>query len=99
MPYHIVKAKGGFQVVCIGRNGRVLSTSEILKSKASAWGNVESQVNEIELDSYEHECYAYVQDDTLANPVVWEVGDFARSIVDDKKYPVYIPGKNPKKKK
>ena len=43
---HITKAQGGYMTVVLARNRKVLATSEILKSRRSAWKNADSLMSE-----------------------------------------------------
>lgn len=90
---HISKTKSGkFIVVTLGNNGELLSSSEPLKSKQSAWKNARAQGN-IFLNTL-----VVVQDDTSKMPQVWNVyRGWKTNKTDWQIEPVYVPGKNKKK--
>lgn len=56
---HIVKAKGGYMVVTLGKKREVLATSEILKTKSTAYANALSQSY-----FFNHSERLFIQDDT-----------------------------------
>jgi len=61
---HITKAKGGYMVVNRAKNGRVLSTSEILSTKAKCLQNISSHLKECMISMADHlHPVAIVQDD------------------------------------
>jgi len=84
-------AKNKSIVVTLGNNGELLSSSEPLESKQSAWKNVKAQVK----------CFGalviIVQDDTLAVPVCYGFNLNGDKNKLEKRYPMYVPGKNKKK--
>lgn len=41
---HILKSRSGYRVRYIGRNNEILSVSEVLKTKQSAWKNVRAMM-------------------------------------------------------
>lgn len=64
--YHITKQKGGlFQVTLKGKNGEILSISEGLKTKQSAFKNVAAQLKTLPTLV---RLMAHVSDDTLKVP-------------------------------
>jgi uncharacterized protein YegP (UPF0339 family) len=79
---HLKKAKGGYMIVTIAKNGEILSTSEIIKTKQDAINNFLSQ--KAEMSSFEFieseimrailtKTYAYYQDDTGAAPAIYRI--------------------------
>lgn len=80
---HICKSKKTkeFYVVVTGNNNEILSTSELLKTKQSAWKNIRAQINQFSSSS------CLVQDNTLRskNKMIWchssasEKNEFATS--------------------
>lgn len=69
-------------VVVTGKNGEALSTSEVLKTKQSAWKNVRAQA-----ENFPNYPMSYhVQDDTSKNKFLWLVWP-------DKKIETHIPKK------
>lgn len=64
---HITKAKGGYMVVTLGQKREVLATSEILKTKQSAFENVYSQAYFFDFNRV----HAFAQDDTGELPVIY----------------------------
>lgn len=96
---HLTKVKTGYMVVTLADNGKVLTTSEILKSKRSAWINIEAQLSQYSAGTDEEPMLAKVkvQDDTKDYPEVWEYEGFIRMRFPQNPKPKYIPGKNPKR--
>lgn len=100
--YHIVKTKSKeqpFQVINVDSgNGKVINTSETLKSKQAAFKNIIANMDTVY--SASNECFSvHVQDDTLNLPVAFELRDDGKKSYTVVPGPKYIPGKNPKKKK
>jgi uncharacterized protein YegP (UPF0339 family) len=76
---HIVKAgkqNKEFMVVVIGYNGKVLSTSETLKSKASCYKNIRGLMKQLGGTAYIN-----FQDDTKEVSVVYGISEAAVIIV------------------
>lgn len=99
--YHIVKTKSKkFQVVLIGDNGEVLSTSEHFTRKEKAFKNAHAQIDLVYEEKETDRLYGFVQDDTPTKSLRYKLYDNGNKVKTDVN-PVdkYIPGKNPKKKK
>lgn len=78
-------------VVTLADNGEVLATSEILKTKRSAWGNIYAQGNQFD------NLLFMVQDDTTKpKPTVYSVQERGKPF----KHPKFKPDKkySPKRK-
>ncbi|WP_407522716.1 hypothetical protein PDL71_15570 [Lacibacter sp. MH-610] len=86
---HITKAKGGFMVVMLASNKKVLSTSEIFTTKASAHKNVAAQVAVMG----DFDTVIGYRDDTTKIPQYWLVGTFQKRkrIKTEEPFPVYKP--------
>lgn len=102
MPYHIVKTKSKthpFQVVNVDSdNNEVINTSQLLKTKASAFKNIIANMDTI-FNQSDEDCYVIVQDDTLKASIRYTLFDNGSKTKDQiVGYKKYIPGKNPKKK-
>lgn len=99
---HITKASGGYQNVNIGKNGKVLSTSEIFTTKDKCFKNSQALLKEcfISLADYLHPG-VLIQDDTTSSEIVYfmRAKGNAEKWDQSEKEPRYVRGKNPSKKK
>lgn len=96
--HHITETKSGkFMVVLIGKNGKVLSTTEELSNRRNCFKNIQAQAVQMGL-TQTVEC----QDDTRMEYCIimpnGKVAKYGRPKADAYLKPAYIPGKNPKKK-
>lgn len=96
--YHIsnsLSKKEPFIVINVADNGKVINTSETLKTKQAAFKNIISNMDSV-FGEGEADCYCLVQDDTLKNQKVYRLYDTGRKdpYLDTK--PIYISGKNKK---
>jgi uncharacterized protein YegP (UPF0339 family) len=85
-----------FYVVVLGRNGEVLSTSELLKSKAAAIKNVKAQVKSF--FGEENDDAVTFQDDTFPKSKMfytYKGKHYTSSVLP---HPIYTPSKKSKKK-
>lgn len=82
-------------VVLIGKNGKVLSTTEEFTRRRSCFTNVQAQLGVV---TYTKD-HVFIQDDTN-NGYVYKMARIGEPelVSKDMFKPVYIPGKNPKKK-
>ena len=74
---HITKAEGGYMVVTTGKKREVLATSEIFKSKQSAFKNAWAQ----RYWFMPEPIYMVVQDDTGKEPICYMVQMGAKGLV------------------
>jgi hypothetical protein len=76
-------------VVTLAKNGEVLSTSELLKSKGNCYKNIRASMDEH--DSIK----TYFQDDTLKIPKVKRIfsTDKGIDLTDFLPHPIYTPSK------
>lgn len=86
---HITKAKGGFMVVMLASNKKVLSTSEIFKTRDAAHKNIAAQISVVG----DRDTVIGYQDDTTKVPQYWLVGTFKKRelIKTEEPFPVYKP--------
>ncbi len=85
-----------FYVVVLAKNGEVLSTSELLKSKASAWKNIKSQITSITGSAMTR---VNVQDDTIQKPCIYLIDAYGFKLkVSVVPVPLYTPSIKSKKK-
>lgn len=102
--YRIVKSKSNtqpFQVVQTGKNGKVITQSETMSSKAKCFKNILASLGDIGLlHSHTYtSVFVVVNDEIGKSCVAYELfADGAKFKMSDQ-YARYIPGKNPKKKK
>lgn len=90
---HLTKVKTGYMVATLADNGEVLATSEILKTKRSAWMNIYSQANGFDYQTF------LVQDDTAKpKPMVYTLEEFKKPYKQPKFKPhkKYSPAKTRK---
>ena len=85
---HITRAKGGYMVVTLAKNKKVLSTSEMLKTKRSAFTNIASQ---LKLFRQHH---VNGQDDTGVKPIRLLVySDGSSLVLNEKPVKPYVAKK------
>jgi uncharacterized protein YegP (UPF0339 family) len=77
-----------FYVVTLAKNGEVLSTSELLKSKSACLKNILSQMDAFSCIT------VHFQDDTLKKPLLYNLfGDKSKSVSKFPPHPIYTPSK------
>lgn len=87
------KKKEQFYNVLIARNGKVLNTSEMFTTKKRAIGNLRATAIEMQTS-------VVFQDDTVKNPspITMDTdGTYWENSFNTE--PIYVPGKNPTRKK
>lgn len=82
-------------VVLIGKNGKVLSTTEEFTHRRSCFTNVQAQLGVV---TYTKE-HVFIQDDTKRCVYILGRTGNPRLACNTLFKPVYIPGKNPNRKK